>query len=137
MLQYISFISLLFFSTFCLAEQDAKKKEKPNLGSCSEYTDYYIYKCEPFSCKLPVAGMPGVTREMETTGYEKGYCIHKYKLSIRNKNFPFTDLKMSCKLTKEGRLELANQFTKYKEGETSVYANPSVNDVVSKECSMY
>lgn len=129
------FLILLLASSPCLAEEE--KKEKPSLGTCSEYTDYFIYKCEPFACKLPVAGMPGVTREMETIGYEKGYCVHKYKLSIRNKNFPFTDFKMACNLTKEGRLELANQFTQYKEGKVSVYANPSVNDVVSKECSMY
>ncbi|MEK6734772.1 MAG: hypothetical protein AABY27_06700 [Pseudomonadota bacterium] len=136
---FILSILLIFSVSFAVEDKAAQKEEKkkPILGDCSEYTDYYIYKCTPFKCKLPIDGMPGVYREMETIGFEQGYCIHKYKFMIRTRKFTPTDLKMSCKLTEKGRLELANQFTAYKKGDTQIYANPENTDTLNQECWMY
>lgn len=109
----------------------------PSLGTCDPYTDYYIYKCQKFKCRLPVGAITGINREMENLGVEKGLCIHNYKFEIRNPNFPSTDLRVSCKLSEKGRLEMANQFTEYKKGNTKLYANPEFSQLLSKECNVY
>ena len=125
---------LLFYSITALAEDEPKK---PSLGNCSEYSDYYIYKCQPFKCKLPIGNLDNTYREMETIGYEEGYCVHKYSFIIRAKNIQATDFKMKCKLTEKGKLEMSNLFTQYKKGKTSVYINPPYNELLSKECTAY
>lgn len=121
------------------AINDAKinPKDLPSLGTCDPYTDYFIYKCKPFKCRLPVGAIPGITREMETIGYEKDLCVHNYKFIIRNSHFPPSDLKMSCHLSEKGRLEMSHLFTQYKKGKTDVYANPQFNEILSKECNAY
>ncbi len=109
----------------------------PALGSCDPYSDYYIYQCKPFKCKLPIANMPAISREMEVIGYDKDLCLFNYKTMSRNPNFPPSDLKKACRLSEKGRLEMANQFTQYKKGKTEFYSHPPVNDVLGKECSPY
>jgi len=134
------FIILLLITNLCFAEDQAKKEEdkKPDLGSCDEYTDYYIYKCQPFVCKLPVAYLPGVTRQMEVIGFENGACTYKFKIMIRNPKFTPTDIKKICHLSQAGRLEVANEFTQYKKGKVDVYTNPPPSsERLTKECHMY
>ena len=120
-----------------LDEAKNAPKELPSLGTCDEYTDYFIYKCKPFKCRLSVGTMPGVTREMETIGYEGDVCVHKYKFMIRNPHFAPTDIKISCNLSEKGRLEMAKEFTDYKKGKVDVYSNPEFTDTLGKECNAY
>ena len=140
----ILILLILCVAELCFASQAAApsakeepKKKPPALGNCDPYTDYYIYKCQPLKCKLPIANMPNVFREMETIGYEKNICLHNYKLIVRNPNYPPTDFKMRCRLSERGRLEMAAQFTNYKKGETDVYTNPPFNETLNQECEMY
>ncbi len=111
-----------------------KEKKTPSLGSCDEYTDYFIYKCMKFKCKLPVGYFEGVTREMETLGYEEDLCLHNYNIVVRNPKFPAGEIRIACKLSEQGRLELANLFTLYKKGELSVYTNPPMSKLLNQEC---
>jgi len=131
---------LLFIAGVCNAtaatSDKVEKKDKPSLGTCDQYTDYYIYKCQPFKCKLPIQGFPGVFREMETIGYEKGMCLHKYTLVIRSDLFPSTDLRYTCRLSEAGRVKLAHHFKRYKEGDIEIYSNPPATDSSSDECSL-
>lgn len=134
----------LFIASACFAAKDQQdleqapapqaKKELPNLGSCDEYTDYSIYKCIPFKCRMQVANFEGVYREMETFGYQNGLCLHNFSFIIRNKKYPVGEIRMKCKLSENGRLEMANLFTLYKRGDLSVYANPPVSQIVNQEC---
>lgn len=112
-------------------------QKMPSLGTCDPYTDYFIYKCQPFKCRLPVGSIPGVTREIEVLGMEKDRCLHNYKFEVRNPHFTNIDLKVSCKLSERGRLEMSHQFTEYKKGNVKIYANPQFNQILSKECNAY
>lgn len=113
-----------------------KKAKLPSLGSCNEYSDYYIYKCMPFKCSLPVGNFEGVKREMETIGYnEDNTCLHKYSIVVRHPKFPAGEIRMTCNLSERGRLEMSNLFTLYKKGDLSVYTNPPLNNLLNQECS--
>jgi len=135
----------IFITQVCFAKQEkpaataekASEEEKklPNLGSCDEYTDYSIYKCIPFKCKLSVGNFEGVYREMETIGYKDGLCLHDFSYIVRNKKFPAGEIRMHCKLSENGRLQMANLFTLYKRGDLSIYANPPVNKIINQECN--
>jgi len=139
---------MIFYSFYSLASLNenmagnqknidkSKTLEKPNLGSCSEYSDYYIYKCTPFACSLPVGKYQGIKRTMETKGFEEDKCVHKYVYVIREKKFPSADIRVECKLSELGRREMAALFTQYKNGNTSVYTYPEMNQVLSKECNV-
>jgi hypothetical protein len=107
----------------------------PSLGSCDEYTDYYIYKCMPQKCTLQIGAYQGVYREMETLGYDGDVCIHNIRFMIRNKAAPSTDYNLYCKLSENGRLEMANLFTRYKKGEVKVYVDTIMSKELKKECS--
>ncbi len=134
-------ISILI-TAICFAEQEKPastqatqvEKKLPNLGSCDEYTDYSIYKCIPFKCKLQVGNFEGVYREMETIGYENGLCLHNFSFIVRNKKYPPGEIRMKCSLSENGRLEMANLFTLYKRGNLSIYTNPPVSQIVNQEC---
>ena len=67
---------------------------------------------------------------MEVTGFKGDDCTLKITIMIRRKDYPPTDLRMLCFLSKDGRLEMATQFTNYKQGDLSAYTQPRV----SKEC---
>ena len=117
-------LSLLLVAVFiksytlsdALAEEN-KNTEVIPLGTCNEYSDYYIYQCSPFKCELPIKNRPGVLKKMEVIGYQEGKCLYKYSYMIRNPKFPPTDFRLTCKLSERGRLEISNQFTRYKKGE--------------------
>jgi hypothetical protein len=113
------------------------KKKLPPLGNCSEDTDYKIYKCQAFSCKLPVISDGNVTRNMEVIGYDVDLCLFNYSLEIRHKNYPSVDFRFRCRLSSEGVLEMANQFSEYKNGNLDIYNNPPYNETLTKECSLY
>jgi hypothetical protein len=121
------------------ASEDAKidPSNLPSLGNCDPYSDYYIYQCKPFKCKIPLKNMPGIFRELEIIGYENNLCIHKYKMISKSEKFPPSELKINCRLSEKGRLEIANQFTQYKKGKIEFYTNPPANPVVSSECQPY
>jgi len=106
----------------------------PVLGTCSEYTDYYIYECIPFTCSLPVPDNPEVSREMTTTGMNGEYCVHNITYKVRHESFNKKDIKIHCMLTQEGRAEAANQFTRYKQGLTGVYKSRATSPRLKKEC---
>jgi hypothetical protein len=120
---------LLLLASFASAKND--------LGNCNEYSDYYIYKCQAFKCKLSLGKDLQVWREMETVGYQGGLCIHKYNMIIRHPKFPATSFKNLCKLSERGRLEMAELFTKYKKGDIEVYLNPPFSETLSRECEIY
>lgn len=106
----------------------------PNLGDCSEFSDYYIYQCQPFKCSLPLANSPGVFREMSTLGYQGDKCIHKISFRIRHENFRQADIHISCKLSEEGRKEMSSLFTRYKNGDITAYTGRSMGRKLGKEC---
>lgn len=132
-MRIIFIITLIIFSKISFA----KDTPSPSLGNCSEYSDYYIYKCKPFKCKLPVAILIKTTLEMEVIGNEGESCLYKYKYIIRNPKIPPSEIKMTCSLSQRGKLEMSNQFTNYKKGNVNVYVNPPVNEILNKECSRY
>lgn len=131
----------LFVSLNAFAVSSPKKvpvdKEKPSLGTCSEYTDYYIYKCTPFKCKLPIARLVETTRIMEVLQKDGDTCYFNYQFVIRDPKYPPTEIKFKCKLSEKGRLEMANQFTKYKEGDIGIYMTPPQNPILNQECTLY
>ena len=112
-------------------------KEKPSLGNCSEYSDYYIYKCTPFKCKLPIAKLVETSRIMEVLQMNDDICYFNYQFVVRDPKYPPTEIKFKCKLSEKGRLEMANQFTKYKEGDISMYMTPPQNPILNQECTLY
>ena len=124
---------ILLFSTSIAHAVD----KPPSLGNCSEYTDYYIYKCQKFKCKLPVAKMTKTFLEMEVVEDAKQGCIYNYQYNIRNPQYPPTEIRMKCTLSEEGKLEMANQFTAYKKGNVGIYIDPPFNEVLAKECNRY
>ncbi len=122
------------------AQEEAKidPSKLPSLGTCDPYTDYYIYKCQPFKCRLQVADYAGAIRQMEALGLdENGLCQFNFKLEVNAPNFPKAELRFKCKLSTKGVLEMANQFTQYKKGKIEYYSNPPVNDILNKECRQY
>jgi len=127
-------LALLLLSQTSLAKET---KKTPSLGNCTEYMDYYIYKCQAFKCKLPVAKLVRTTLEMEVIGKEKDLCLYNYKYVIRDPRIPPTEIKNKCSLSQRGQLEMANQFTNYKKGDISVYATPPSNETLNKECHRY
>lgn len=114
--------------------ENGLKNPIPDLGTCNEYSDYYIHECHPFKCSMPLANHPGVTREMSTSGFEKNKCIHQIILKVRHENFRQADIKINCKLSTEGRAEMANLFTRYKKGDITAYTNRSFTSILGKEC---
>ena len=128
-------IILLLTAVSCFAETTEQPTivEAPSLGDCSEYTDSYIYQCKEFKCRLPLK-IPGVVRQIEILGYDGEKCTYRFALIVRHKDYPPVDLRMLCKLSEKGRLEIANQFTRYKKGDTTVYASPETNPIYGKEC---
>lgn len=110
------------------------KNPLPELGTCSEHTDYYISQCQPFSCFLGIANTPGVYREMTTLGFQGDKCLHKITLKVRHPDFRQGDIHISCKLSPEGRAEMANLFTRYKKGDLSAYTKRSLDPKLGKEC---
>lgn len=106
----------------------------PNLGDCSEFSDYYIYQCQPFKCSLPLANSPGVYREMSTLGFQNDKCIHKISFHIRHENFRQADIHITCKLSEEGRKEMSSLFTRYKNGDITAYTGRSMGRKLGKEC---
>lgn len=124
-------------SKSALEDAQIDPSKLPSLGSCDPYSDYFIYQCKPFKCKLNIANMPNASREMEVIGYEKGLCIHNYKLSVRAPNLPPADFKITCRLSEKGRLEASNQFTQYKKGKVEVYSQPPYSETLSTECYPY
>lgn len=106
----------------------------PDLGTCSEYTDYYIYQCQPFTCSLPLAKSPGVRREMSTLGFQGDKCLHEIIIRVRHESFRQADMRIHCALSQEGRAEMANLFTRYKKGNLAAYTNRSLGPKLKKEC---
>ena len=80
-MRYILTLILLFSFASAATTQisTAPSIKLPSLGSCDEYTDYFIYKCMPFKCNLPIGNYKDVHREMEIIGEEDGKCIHNIK----------------------------------------------------------
>ena len=144
---YLALIFLLIGNFTYAADQLAEPEETspgpsaalanplPSLGTCNEYTDYYIYQCMPFKCNLQIGQYEDVYREMETIGYEKDLCIHNIRFIMRNKAFPPAEFNLFCKLSKNGRLEMANLFTRYKKGEIKVYVDTIMSKELKKECN--
>ena len=128
---------IVILSFFIFTQNALAKESPPSLGDCSEYSDYYIYKCQPFKCKLPVAKLVRTTLMMEVIGMEEGLCQYKYQYIIRNPKIPPSEIKMKCSLSERGKLEMANQFTAYKKGNIGIYINPPVNETLNKECHRY
>lgn len=106
----------------------------PSLGSCDEYTDYYIYQCTPFKCRLQIGPYQGVEREMEVLGYENNKCVHKIKFIMRNKAYPPSESFISCRLNERGRLQMANLFTRYKKGDLKAYIDPVMPLDLKQQC---
>lgn len=115
----------------------AKEKALPSLGNCSPYTDYYIYKCKPFKCKLPVAKIAMTSLKMEVIKSTDQGCEYNYQYIIRDPKYPPAEIKMRCVLSEKGALEMANQFTSYKKGEVGVYIDPPYSEILSAECNRY
>lgn len=136
-MKFLYILLIVILANASLAEE---KKEvfKPPLGSCSEYTDYYIYKCQPFKCSLNIAKIALTSLEMQVVGMNKdNLCEYNYKYNMRNPKFPPAEIKMKCSLSEAGALEMANQFTQYKNGDLNVYISPPYNEILSKECGRY
>lgn len=129
------FLALLSISNFCFATSKQTAQIKlPNLGTCDEYTDYFIYKCKPYTCRLQIGNYNNVYRIMETKGEEDGRCIHNIKFEMRSPRFKAADSYIYCKLSENGKLEMANLFTRYKKGDLKVYTDPMLSDLLKKEC---
>jgi hypothetical protein len=128
---------ILLLAPYLSSSEETIKQEKPDLGTCDEYTDYYIYKCKPFKCELKVGKENDITRSIETIGFEKDRCVHKYINRIQHPSFPPTEFKISCELSERGLLEMSALFTKYKKGDIEVYINPPYSEVLSQECNIY
>lgn len=109
-------------------------KPLPSLGTCDEYTDYYIYQCIPHKCSLQIGGYVGVTRTMETLGYKDNLCVHNIVFRMRNPKYPASESYIYCKLNEQGRLEMANSFTRYKKGELEAYVNPVMSKQLKNQC---
>lgn len=106
----------------------------PSLGSCDEYTDYYIYQCMPQKCSLQIGGYVGVTRTMETIGYKDNLCVHNIVFRMRNPKYPSSESYIYCKLNEQGRLEMANLFTRYKKGDLKAYVDPVMSKELKSQC---
>lgn len=117
-------------------ENKEETRKKPPLGTCDESTDYKIYKCQEFKCKMPVISAGNVKRSMEIVGKEGAICFFNYKIEVRHPKFPPADFSFNCKLSPEGALEVANQFTEYKKGNIEIYNNPPYSEVLNKECEI-
>ena len=113
------------------------KKDLPSLGSCSAYTDYYIYKCQPFKCKLPVAKIAMTYLKMEAIKKTDQGCEYNYQYIIRDPKYPPAEIRMRCILSEKGALEMANQFTDYKKGNVGIYIDPPYSEILGKECNRY
>jgi len=135
-MRYILTLILLFSFASAATTQisTAPSIKLPSLGSCDEYTDYFIYKCMPFKCNLPIGNYKDVHREMEIIGEEDGKCIHNIKFIMRDKRFPPADSYIYCKLSENGKLEMANLFTRYKKGDLKVYTDPMLSKLLKQEC---
>lgn len=137
---FLSIISFCFsvlgnnVNTPSYKQQSATFTKLPSLGSCDEYTDYFIYKCKPYRCKLQIANYQNVYRVMETKGEENGKCIHNIKFEMRNPHFKSADSYVYCKLSENGKLEMANLFTRYKKGDLKVYTDPMLSNLLKQEC---
>ncbi len=125
-------LAIIFIAQIALA-----KDAPPSLGSCSPYLDYYIYKCQAYKCSLNVPKLVRTKLEMEILGEKDGVCLYNYKYIVRNPQIPPAEIKMQCKLSERGKLEMANQFTKFKKGDIGIYINPPVNQVLNSECDVY
>lgn len=106
----------------------------PSLGSCDEYTDYFIYQCMPHKCSLQIGNYEGVTRVMETIGYKDNLCVHNIVFRMRNKKYPPSESYIYCNLNEQGRLEMANLFTRYKKGDLQAYTNPVMTKELKSQC---
>ncbi len=129
-------VSAPTFSKEALNTTKATPNKAPPLGNCDENTDYKIYKCEVFKCKMPIVSVGDVKRTMEVVGMDKGLCIFNYKLEIRHAQFQPSDFRFACKLSSNGALEMANQFTEYKKGNIEIYNNPPYSEILNKECAV-
>ena len=49
--------------TISVAPAQAPEIPLPSLGSCDEYTDYFIYQCMPFKCRLQVGNYQETYRQ--------------------------------------------------------------------------
>ncbi len=107
----------------------------PSLGSCDEYTDYFIYQCMPFKCRLQI-GNQEIYRQMETIGYQDNKCVHNIKFLMLNKAYPPAESYIYCNLSETGRLEMANLFTRYKKGDLKVYTKPTLSPLLKQECQV-
>jgi len=134
-LLFIAQISLSVFAEDS-AQNIQEQKKTPSLGTCGDDTDYLIYNCIPFKCKLPIGNYQATYREMEVLGYEGELCLHKFKIIIRNPRGPVADFPMNCKLSKQGRTDMANMFFRYKNGDINAYAGTEPNITIGKECIM-
>ncbi|MCT4635007.1 MAG: hypothetical protein N4A31_02000 [Rickettsiales bacterium] len=110
------------------------EKPLPSLGSCDEYTDYYIYQCMPHKCSLQIGDYVGVTRTMETIGYKDNLCVHNIVFRMRNPKYPPSESYIYCKLNEQGRLEMANSFTRYKKGDLKAYVDPVMSKELKNQC---
>lgn len=132
------FITLIFLFEFSSFASDKKEIFIPPLGTCSEYTDYYMYQCKPYKCILPIAKLAMTSIQFQIIGMkEDKSCEIKYTYKMRNPKFPPAEIKMRCILSERGRLEIANQFTQYKKGNLNMYISPPYNETLGKECSRY
>ena len=124
------------FSKEALNITKATQNKTPPLGNCDESTDYKIYKCKAFKCKMPIVSVGDVKRTMEVVGMDKDLCLFNYKLEIRHPQFQPSDFRFACKLSSNGVLEMANQFTEYKKGNIEIYNNPPYSETLNKECAV-
>ena len=122
--------------TISVAPAQAPEIPLPSLGSCDEYTDYFIYQCMPFKCRLQVGNYQETYRQMETIGYQDNKCVHNIKFLMLNKAYSPAESYIYCNLSETGRLEMANLFTRYKKGELKVYTKPTLSPLLKKECQV-
>ena len=142
-MKYYFVILLFIINNYCIAVEqtpnaspptEAVALEKPSLGTCDEYTDYYIYQCTPFKCTLPIAGIEKASREMETIALDNGKCIHNITMYARHEKFRPANFYINCKLSPEGRADMADLFTRYKNGDIKVYQKRIMTETLQKEC---
>jgi hypothetical protein len=128
----ISFLTITTYTCFAITSSGALVK--PKMGNC-QYMGYNILKCIPGQCST-TAHLPNTRIDitMSVIGEYDGYCVFIKKLVAKPKNFAEMEVEENCKLSEEGRVEMAKLFKKFRDGNIGAMANSPQNATLRQEC---
>ena len=126
---FLTFITYISFSIVGNCEL-----LKPNLRNC-KYIGYNILKCIPGQCTTKVS-LPNtsINITMSVMGDYNGACVFSKKLIVQPKNFSETEFKQECKLSEEGKIEMAKLFKQFKDGNIGALTNSPISKTLRQEC---